>query len=93
MRYQPTDRPTNRPTDTPKNIEQGRIHGRKVVAGGWAGAVRSRSGAAMLLGPSSNAQKSPFQLILPHPKFRVTDRQTDRHTFLRAQPLIESLSQ
>ena len=53
--------------------KQGQIHGLSIVSAGWAEAVMRMSRDIMGLGKGkgSNAQKSPFQSIFRHPKFRI----------------------
>ena len=64
--------------------KQGRIHGQRAVAGGWAGAVYRWAGAVIRwagaifwVGRGCYAQKSLIRPILRRPKFRVTDQLTN----------------
>ena len=66
-----------------------RLHGQQEVVGEWAGAVMRVGRGSIWVGGDRNAQKSVFQPISCHPKFRVIELPS----FGRAQPLIESLSQ
>ena len=69
-------------------IKQGRIHGQKAVADGWAGAVCrwagaviQRAGAIFWVGRGFHAQKSLIRPISRCPNFRVTNIPRDTPSY------------